>query len=69
MSIRTVDVPGISCEHCVKTIEREVGELAGVANVRADLADRKVTVEWDESTVDWSAIRAVMEEANYPPED
>ncbi|MGD8600775.1 MAG: cation transporter, partial [Gemmatimonadota bacterium] len=35
MSTKTVNVPNISCGHCVMTIEREVGEIDGVSSVKA----------------------------------
>ncbi len=65
---RTVSVPGISCGHCVMTIEREVGELDGVSSVKADAASKKVTVRWDPDATDWTAIRELMSEIHYPPE-
>lgn len=67
MTTKTVRVPGISCGHCVATIEREVGSLAGVASVKADQATRNVTVSWDPATIEWSAIAERLEEIRYPP--
>lgn len=67
MATKTVNVPNISCGHCVKTIEREVGELAGVASVQAEEASKTVTVEWDDAVTGWEAIRDLMTEINYPP--
>ena len=64
---KTVDVPNISCGHCVATIEREVGELDGVAAVRADAATKQVKISWDPETTDWVAIVETMEEINFPP--
>lgn len=64
---KTVEVANISCGHCVKTIEREVGEVEGVTAVSADEGSKKVTVEWDDSRTDWRAIEDLMEEINYPP--
>ncbi len=69
MATRTFRVPNISCGHCVMTIQREVGELAGVTAVKADLASKMVTVEWKEPPASWTAIRALLEEINYPPEN
>jgi len=68
MATKTFKVPNISCGHCVATIEREVGELAGVASVKADETTKMVTVDWGDSATDWAAIRALLEEINYPPE-
>ncbi len=65
---RTFRVPNISCAHCVHTIERELGELPGVVSVRANVADKLVTVEWNDTLVRWEDIRALLQEINYSPE-
>jgi copper ion binding protein len=69
MATKTFKVPNISCGHCVKTIEREVGELKGVTAVSADLASKKVSVGWQEPATSWQAIRSLLVEMNYPPEE
>ena len=66
---KTVTVPNISCGHCVKTIERELGELKGVSSTKADLDTKVVTVEWSEPPASWEAIRSLLTEINYPPEE
>lgn len=68
MTSKTVKAPAISCGHCVKTIEREVGGLNGVVTVRADLSSKEVAVSWNEDTTDWVAIRNLMTEIGYPPQ-
>ena len=67
MESKTFIVPNISCGHCVHTVETEVGELAGVANVKANEATKQVTVEWD-APATWDKIQAALQEINYPPE-
>ena len=69
MTSRTVQVPNISCSHCVRTIERELGELEGVEAVSAEAATRKVRVDWDESRATWDDVRRRLAEINYPPAD
>lgn len=64
---KTVDVPGISCGHCVMTIEREVGELDGVDSVKAEQASKRVTISWDPDATDWVVIEDTMKEINFPP--
>ena len=64
---KTVQVPNISCGHCVNTIQREVGEVPGVRDVKADEAARQVTVSWDPDTSDWVVIEEKMKEIEYPP--
>jgi copper chaperone CopZ len=67
MTTKTVSVPGISCGHCVATIEREVAELNGVNEVKAEQSDRRVTISWDPDTTDWVVIEELMKEINFPP--
>jgi copper chaperone len=67
MTKKTFIVPNISCGHCTRTIETELGELAGVTRVKAEVASKQVTVEWEEPAT-WDNIRALLEEINYPAE-
>jgi copper chaperone CopZ len=66
MATKTVSVPGISCGHCVATIERELADVAGVTAVKADEAGKTVTVTWTEADTGWSAIAATLDEIGYP---
>ena len=69
MENKTVTVPGISCGHCVATIEREVADLAGVSSVKAEQNSREVTISWDPDTTDWVVIEDLMKEINYAPSE
>ena len=66
MASKTFTVPNISCNHCVMTIKRELGELVGVSSVTADAETKNVTVEW-ESPANWEAVKSLLTEINYPP--
>ena len=66
MTTKTFTVPGISCGHCVHTVETELSDLAGVEQVQADLNTRQVTVSWQEPAT-WEQIKATLEEINSPP--
>ena len=66
MESKTFTVPNISCGHCVKTIENEVGDLAGVSKVKADQETKQVVIEWN-SPATWGQIEALLKEINYPP--
>jgi copper ion binding protein len=65
MKTLTYHVPGISCMHCIHTIKTELGDLAGVAKVDADLASKQVTVEFDTPASD-DKIKQLLVEINYP---
>ncbi len=59
------EVPNISCNHCVNTIESEVGEIAGVLSVSASSELKNVEIDFtDPATED--LIRGLLAEINYP---
>lgn len=68
METKTFTVPNISCHHCTNTIQNELGELAGVASVKADVESKKVTVAWD-APASLEKILATLKEINYPAAD
>lgn len=68
MQAKTFKVPNISCGHCVKAIQNEVGELEGVKSVVAAEDTKLVTVEWAEPPMTWEGIKELLVEINYPPE-
>ena len=59
-------VPNISCQHCVRTITREVGALPGVKKVAADVSGKWVQVEYDAPATE-QQVRALLTEIGYPP--
>ncbi len=65
MGEKTVQIPGISCGHCLATIQREIGELKGVAAVKGDVQKKEVTFTWA-APADWSQIEAALKEIGYP---
>ena len=60
-----LNVQGMSCGHCVKAIESNVGELQGINEVKVDLSAAKVTVAFDASQVTIEKIKEVIEEQGY----
>ncbi len=69
MTIKTVNIPKISCGHCTGTIEREVGELAGVNSITADKDNKTATIDWNDSIVNWEQIAELLEEIGFPTAD
>jgi len=60
----TYTVVGMTCEHCVRSVQEEVGGIPGVSAVDVDLASGAVTVT-SERDLDASAVQAAVEEAGY----
>ena len=65
MKHTTLIVQGMTCQHCVKAIEKSVGKLAGVTEVAVNLANAQVDVHFDERQSDEAAIKAVIQEEGY----
>jgi len=65
---KTFKVPNISCAHCVRAIQNEVGELEGVTSVEAAEDTKMVTVSWQQPPQSWDNIKALLIEIDYPPE-
>lgn len=67
MNTLTLNVPNISCAHCVHTIQTEVGELPGVKTVEANQQTKVVTIAF-EPPADRAGIEALLAEIDYPAE-
>lgn len=67
MNTITVKVPNISCAHCLHTIKTEVGELAGVKTVEANLETKWVIIGYDDPATR-AQIEARLAEIDYPAE-
>lgn len=58
-TVTTLDVHGMGCKGCVKKIETAMGGL-GVAETQVDLAEKKVTVTYDEGAVAIDQIKEAI---------
>lgn len=57
-------VTGMTCQHCVDAVAREVGGIDGVTGVDVDLDSGRVSVS-STQPVDDAAVRAAVDEAGY----
>lgn len=60
----TFQVEGMTCGHCVSSVQSEVSTIEGVTAVDVDLATGQVTVTSD-TPIDDNAVAAAVEEAGY----
>ena len=61
----TLQVQGMSCGHCVNSIEGSVANLNGVKSVKVHLDSSTVDVEYDSNTVSLEKIKTEIEEQGY----
>ena len=62
---RTLEVEGMSCNHCVMSVKKAAGELTGVSSVKVDLEGKTVTVDYDPGLVAIQAVIEAIEDQGY----
>jgi copper chaperone len=61
----TLNVSGMSCEHCVKAVNNALSGLSGVKDIRVSLKDGKVSFIHDPAKTPLDAIKAAIIEEGY----
>lgn len=64
MATSTYTVTGMTCGHCVGSVQKEIGKIDGVTNVDVDLATGQVKVE-SAAPLAESDVVAAVDEAGY----
>ncbi|MFI1911987.1 heavy-metal-associated domain-containing protein [Nocardia sp. NPDC020380] len=64
MATSTYTVTGMTCGHCVGSVQKEIGKIDGVTNVDVDLATGLVKVE-SAAPLAESDVVAAVDEAGY----
>ncbi|MBI0579805.1 copper chaperone CopZ [Neobacillus cucumis] len=64
----TLKVNGMSCGHCVNSIEGSVGKLAGVKSVNVHLKEGNVDVEFNPAEASLSKIKETIDDQGYDVE-
>lgn len=62
----TLIAPDISCDHCRRTIEQEVGSMDGILSVSVDVPAREVNVSYDPDRTSPGEIIRRLDEEGYP---
>ncbi|MED4041062.1 copper chaperone CopZ [Niallia taxi] len=61
----TLNVQGMSCSHCVNSVEGSVGELQGVSKVKVHLEKGTVDVEFNDKEVTLEKIKETIDDQGY----
>ena len=65
MTNKTLDVEGMSCDHCKMAVTKAVSALAGVSAVAVNLENNTVSVDFDESRLQLDTITQAIEAQGY----
>lgn len=63
MSEMVLKVEGMSCAHCVSSVEKALKSIG--AEGKVDLANKNVTVQYDDNKVSMQTIVASIEDQGY----
>ncbi|MBH0231002.1 copper chaperone CopZ [Halobacillus yeomjeoni] len=63
----TLEVNGMTCEHCEKAVKGALEELEGVHGVEVHLESGKVDVTYDEAFVSKGLMKEAIEAQGYDP--
>lgn len=69
MEQKTLNVKGMSCGHCISSIEGNVGKLNGIKSVKVNLSEGNVELTFDHTVVSLKEITDVIEEQGYDVEE
>ena len=57
---KIINVDGMTCNHCAKTIENGVNELGGIRKVEVDFMKKLVKVNFDETLLNIELIQEAI---------
>ncbi|KHD84930.1 copper chaperone CopZ [Heyndrickxia ginsengihumi] len=64
----TLEVKGMSCGHCVKAVESNVGALNGVEMVKVHLTEGLVDIDFNPDMVTLNQIKDTIDDQGYDVE-
>lgn len=68
MSNVVLNVKGMSCGHCVKSVETSVGKLDGVSSVKVNLEEATVAIDYNNDVVTVDKIKETIDDQGYDVE-
>jgi copper ion binding protein len=65
MTTEVIKIEGMMCGHCQANVEKAIEDIAGVNEVKVDLAAKQATVSFDPDVASLDAIKAAVADAGY----
>ena len=65
MKTELLQVKGMTCGGCARTVERVLSALPGMSSVSVSLARNSVEVKYDETALNTNALSAALQSAGY----
>ncbi len=61
----TLQIEGMSCQHCVQTVTEALKSLAGVRSVKVDLSQDQAVVKFAAKQVEVSQMKDTVNQAGF----
>ena len=65
MENTTLKVTGMSCEHCVKTVNKTLGAIKGVTNIVISLKKGTASFKYDPAFMPLESIKEAIKDEGY----
>lgn len=65
MPSTTFSVSGMTCEHCVRAVKQEVGDISGVTQVEVELGTPSTVTVQSTEPISHQDVVAAIDEAGY----
>jgi copper chaperone len=65
VSMESINIKGMSCQHCVRSVENALAAVAGVSHIEVSL--EKAQVRYLSSGVDREQVRAAIRQIGFEP--
>jgi mercuric-ion-binding periplasmic protein merP len=65
METLTLNIDGMSCGGCVKSVTRILADIDGVAKAEVSLENKNAVIEFDPATTNASALIDALEDGGY----
>ena len=69
MANSVIKVDGMSCGHCVETINNALAVLPGMNSIAIDLENKSVAVDYDDSSITLETISDKILEVGFEVKD
>lgn len=66
---KSFKIDGMSCKHCVASIENGVGAMPGVDKVKVSLRKEKADIKFDDTAVSTAQILEKISDLGYKGEE
>jgi copper chaperone len=62
--MRTINIKGMSCQHCVKAVTKALSEISGIKDVQVDLARGEAAFD-EARPIDQELLRERIKQAGF----